>query len=354
VAEVSNGVKPWSADQLRKRYGLHPSDVFPETEGGKDVYPFLAPSSISLGCVAWDDQSELRCVNLTKPLERPRERWFPRIVRQKVPKVILKAETPPDGRWRLQVALDDGSFVPRNSLHFVLPRDEERKSMACAIAAVLTSRLVNAWVYCHNRTAQVHTSSIEAIPVPKFSPQLLRILSSLQRRVAKASARRPPDEAELLSVLNKVDDECERAYGCGRAERELLDRFYAHTERPGPRGVRLTAASPDAVPAPSGPEDLWITYGEVVEVNCDSNDIVLWLADTSRSSHEIRCSIPPAFPGWALEPGAAFEAEIERAWLKRRTGPPVFLRITPVGYGYVSDEDWDTYRGRPSEAHEPA
>ncbi len=303
-------------------------------------YPFLVAQSVLLHRIDWASQKTRKYIDIAADLDRQREELFPYLVQNHIPKVIVRAKTPRHQPWRLSVAVDrDGCFVPSNSLHVVWPKEGcEQKYPAEVIAGILSSRLANAWVYCRNKTEQVNTEILDALPLPRLALRERRRLGDLVCRLTDASNAATVDMDLVQSLLQQVDQLVVRGYRLGRRHRDMLSSLFDTIPRSGPTREPIPPPRAWRPTEPPKPEDVWVTFGEVLRVNTTRNEIALWLADAP-DDEDVQMQVPATFPGWALEPGARFEAEVLADWLSGESATPTILTVRPVGYSYLSDGD---------------
>jgi hypothetical protein len=70
-----------------------------------------------------------------------------------------------DRAWRLKVGLDHRGVIPRQSLHMVIPRDED-PTILYALLAVLASSVASAWIGTISPRLYMSPKPLASMPIP--------------------------------------------------------------------------------------------------------------------------------------------------------------------------------------------
>ena len=215
------------------------------------------------------------------------------------PKVLVSGVRTPTNPWRVHVRVDTQGVIPRNSLHFVAPRNDGIADLD-ALAAYMTTAPVAAWVDQHNTSRSIRLTTLRSVPAPD-DPQWWKQLSNIGREMRKgAVAGVGPTRDELT----ELDDTVMKAWGLTRAQQQAVRSLLAGF--PGPEGIpRYDDGVRSARRSTSG--DSLRAPGAVLGLT--KQGVHLWVAGvTPRAGVEVE--LPRRFPGALLFKGATFDCEI--------------------------------------------
>jgi hypothetical protein len=182
----------------------------------------------------------------------------------KTPKVITNAARIKDDRWVMAAAVDENKLVCYQNFHGIWPKTDIPLEV---IVALLNGPVANAYLSTTRKWAGLQVRVLEQIPVPVFSEEQKRSITSLVKAYQKYRQQwldsetpgplydqsRKPAEFERLcrEIAWQIDAEVLAAYGLSpELERELIDYFKGY-ERPGALEFEL-ASLINALP-------LWLT-----------------------------------------------------------------------------------------------
>jgi hypothetical protein len=331
VASVFNAVQPGPGREERfAQHKLGPNWL-PCLRGATDLEPYaLARGRPFTGYV--DYPSDLR---------------WPRIERSddlRRPKVITNADRAMGNPWRLYAAVDTEGVLPVGHLNCVVPLDHADPAALPVLAAVLNGPVANAWVDETCRTRNLNLGMLRRTPVPEFSAAQKRTLCRLVGKVVSAKssgALGASDEskAAVRHLVQQIDELVIDAYGLPSGTRERLCRLFGGFPRPGrerePEAVRHDPQQ--LVRRPS--ERVWRVVGSTVDVDVPSQAVFVWIRGIA-GDDPVWVAAWGSMPGWALQPGAYFEADVP--WDERHERDAARLHplaFRPLEFGYLSDDE---------------
>jgi hypothetical protein len=149
-----------------------------------------------------------------------------------LPKVILNAKTKSRGPWRMAAFADFKGLACYQTFTGIWPKDPGNVVL---FAAIVNGPVANAYVACREGKVDITNETLEAIPIPAFSPSSRKKIEELVHRyveLATSSDLRSPESGEMDKLLRHIDATILEAYDLPpRYERELLD-FFRGEDRP--------------------------------------------------------------------------------------------------------------------------
>jgi len=303
-------------------------------------------------CIRWDFQRADKFVlypddhdRLRRELEGPRTPTDFEVGVKLVIQGMRNAGSP----WRLVAAIDDTRLVVKESFIYVLPGEHSLP----VLAAILNSSVANAWYSEHDVERNIQQTILNELPVPIVPDE---VAAEIEQLVARIAARKrmlwgsvtANDDAwrEVRDWGMRLDDLVYAAYGLldtpeGQRDRARIEATMGRGKRPGIEWRTQELAPPERVLLEaSNPASLYPTAGTVLAVDLASRTMTADIPGVARSL--LTFPIPPAVPGWALEEGVDFTADIpepevdavmQQEARHRATGP---LPVEPINLYNVS------------------
>jgi N-6 DNA Methylase len=208
-------------------------------------------------------------------------------------KVLFSSRRSPATPWRLKVGLDMIGVIPRESLHFAVPRSGEQDDLF-ALLALLGSRFASAWVDSYEPKRSIDIALLRALPVPAPGPSW-KLLADAGRRLNSA-----PNAAAKGELARAADALIEVAYGLPHTVRLQLDVIFAG--RMAPEGVvRYERAEPQLPPSRAPVRSL---FGAVLAV--EPPLLCMWIPGLTPEGGEWT-DLPDRLPGWLCREDATFD-----------------------------------------------
>lgn len=264
-------------------------------------------SSLEPYSIDWDSQTRQKFVNYPGRLKRPRK---PEHFSFST-KVVIQGERNPGSPWRLIAAVDYEQLVIKESFHYIIPV-EEKTIPDEVIAAVLNSKVANAWYSEQDVQFHVQNVLVQRLPFPNFTSAQQQKIKTLVNEITEISHKKgsEPNTASILTeIVREIDNIIANAYGLSEGEIALVNLLMQRDVRPSAGGVysssHLAVNSLEELSYKGG---VYFANGLVISVDYDTRKVTLEFAGVT--TNPIRLSIPPTMPGWALRKGVAFSVEI--------------------------------------------
>lgn len=208
-------------------------------------------------------------------------------------KILFSSRRSPATPWRLKVGLDQIGVIPRESLHFAVPRSGDQDDLF-ALLALLGSRFASAWVDSYEPKRSIDIALIRALPVPPAGA-IWQLLADVGRRLNTAAD--PRATAELARAADALVDV---AFGLPQAVRRQLDVIFAgHVA---PEGVvRYPSKAP---PAHQSNATIRNLFGAVLAV--EPPLLRIWIPGLT-PEEGAWSELPDRFPGWLCRDDATFD-----------------------------------------------
>jgi predicted RNA methylase len=316
--------------------------------------------------ITWDRQESQLFVNYPGNLRYPREESHFTIPK----KLVIQGESGPTNPWRLITAIDNKQLVIKESFHYILPI-EYGLSLE-VLSAILNSQIANAWYSEHDLQFHVQNTLIEQLPLPDLTESQQKRLEKGALTIAilknDLSSRRSEENIssyeKIREELDKIDNLLFEAYGLSVDEILLVNQLMQRGRRPG-HEWKHTKVNPVPLISLSFNGEIYRAIGDIVEVNVAERSMILDMPGISRSL--LKCKIPPAMPGWALQSRIPFEASISMQELHRiyrivqmaeqsnktqgiiSAGNIDLFDITPSRTSYLNDDELWAYTSARSE-----
>jgi hypothetical protein len=163
-------------------------------------------------------------------------------------KVIANAARIAADRWLIAAAIDEQGLICYQNFHGIWPKGHIPVEV---IAALLNHPIANAFLSTHRTAWHNRKDTIGQIPIPKFRPSQIRLITSLVREYMSyreawnsASIDSKYFENRCRGIIRQIDSELLNAYNLPLdLERELL-RYFDGYKRPGP--ITLTQIKPSS------------------------------------------------------------------------------------------------------------
>jgi predicted RNA methylase len=212
------------------------------------------------------------------------------------PKVLLSSKRSPATPWRLKVGLDQVGLIPRESMHFAVPRSADKDELF-GLLALLGSRFASVWVDSYEPKRTISISLVRALPVPPAGPTW-KLLADVGRRLNAA-----PDGAETTELARAADALVEVAFGLPDAVRRQLDAIFAG--QMAPEGViRYQSPASRQRQAEGTIRD---QFGAVLAV--EPPLLRLWIPGLT-PEEGTWSELPDRFPGWLCRDEATFDVRV--------------------------------------------
>lgn len=265
--------------------------------------------------IQWDRQDpDHRYIFYPDDLERRKELRRPKKKEHfDHPRLVIQGMRNATSPWRLVAAVDEGVLVVRETFHYVVPRAHTSLLVLCAI---LNGPIANAWYNDRDVERNVSQTLLNTLPIPMISSTRRRRIERLVRDVIKDKQQlwgsAPAKDRRWEPVRakeRKIDDLIYEAYDLSHDERARIEAALSRAQRPGEewRNVSpLPSPSIDLQPPPSTP--LHSAAGKVYSIDLVQRMMEVDMPGIAR--RRLVFPIPPAVPGWALQYGGLFFADI--------------------------------------------
>ncbi|MFY1674639.1 N-6 DNA methylase [Plantactinospora sp. WMMB334] len=212
-------------------------------------------------------------------------------------KVVAPAASGPDTPWRMWAGLDDLGVLVRNSMHMVIPYDDN-ETYLFGLMAFLSSAFASCWI--DERAVERNISTADVLSIPSPSRQSdWAALAELGRKGFRAAS----DSRTLGSITRDIDELVWESLDVSSAVQAILKHRLSDFVAPegGYRYRRPTA------PAPSNSGEPRSRFGVVHEVS-DQRMLIEIIGITS--SEGVWIDPPPSLPAALCRPGATFDVLI--------------------------------------------
>ncbi|MDO8684107.1 MAG: N-6 DNA methylase [Armatimonadota bacterium] len=249
------------------------------------------------------------------------------------PKVIVNQKAVTGGNpWRLYGAVDRDGLLPRGDLYCVIPRSGDVSLEH--LAAIVNSSVANAFLYFCGYTRTNTVKLLEQIPFPSLTNTQLREVERMVQLMSHLDPVR--DSVQRFEVFRAIDSILLDAYGLSYSDRVWLAELFADFAPPKEDLWRLPPHDDPAAKLPVGP----IVTGVVEDVDACGERMRVWFTELEADSEGIWIPVPADWPGWALHCPAHFSAQLASGAIDT----PIFVNVSPLDYGYLSDEELLTGR----------
>ena len=268
----------------------------------------------------WETQPKGRYVNYPGDLKRPRKSEHFSIPE----KGIIQGTRNPKNPWRLIAAIDDQQLVVKENFHYVIPNEKYTGIPMSVVVALLNSTFANIWYSEQDVQFNVQNDLIEQLPFPNLTKGQLNLLERLAiEATALKKSYRVGDTQQSITlkrirdILLEIDEIIFQAYRLTQEEIEAINQLMLRSRRPGIEWGDSEVA-PVVTTRLSPEEAIYYVAGQVLQVDATDNSLTIYLPGLSRLP--IKTTIPPSVPGWALQAGVAFEAQIPKSQSQRLSG----------------------------------
>jgi hypothetical protein len=177
----------------------------------------------------------------------------------------------------------------------------------------------------------INEQAISQAPFPRLTADQKIQMVNLGR-----AAEETRDGDSLAAIFDRIDNIIFDAFGLnGDARRQIVQYMDS---RPGvpPR----TPVATDEVNPPRPDFQPWVVTGEILGVDIPQQRMRIWLRGiTDDAGQEI--AVPSSVPGWALEPGVAFEATLNRPDRHGVVSLGTIQSWRRLDYGFATDDELD-------------
>lgn len=218
-------------------------------------------------------------------------------------KLLVSADRSPANPWRLKVGVDTIGAIPRNSLHMVIPRNEDPHTLY-ALLAILGSAFTACWVDSYETKLAIDARVLRELPLPPAG-EVWDDLARAGRAAVDASGSAPL----LAARARELDAIVLRAYGLPpEVRRRVTDHFSGFIAPEGAVRYPPKTASPEK----DGKNGVR-TFGAVLAVESDGR-LRIWVPGFTPDEGTV-VAVPARFLGWHCIHGSTFDIVINESLL---------------------------------------
>lgn len=250
-------------------------------------------------------------------------------------KILINSVRNAAGRWRIYGAIDHDSFYVSQSF-WVLYNVKQPFSLE-EVVAVINNPLASAIINKLNRRSYMTKDNLLSIPIPLFKDEQKLAIKQLVNKIGSIKRLRSSGwEEQARSLCLKIDEIVFKAFNLSNKKIKILTDFMQNKYRPGEEWEVLPPSSiPKTEYYANG--KTWKVIGCIDSLNIKNNQITVSIYEYDPAQ---KISLPKRIPGWLLEPGQAFEADIP---FEQRYETDLsrinFLSFRPLPLGYLTDTD---------------
>ena len=255
-------------------------------------------------------------------------------------KILLNTARNSLSKWRIYSAIDRHGFYVGNGFYIIY--DKKSSVSYEEIVAVINHPITSLFIDKYNKKKYINMGIVKNVPFPKFNEtQKYKIINNVDRIIELKSKESDNWQNEVCMLIDEIDTIIYDAFEVPEFERVNIAEYFSDVYRPGEEWKYITGEKAASIHTdlPSI-ERTWKISGIVKSIDIDKKAVTLSL-DEYEDKQTI--PIPPTMPGWALEQGTVFEAEIpftQRNEVSLRNIS--FLSFRMVDYGYLSDDEFNS------------
>ena len=255
-------------------------------------------------------------------------------------KVLLNTARNSLSKWRIYSTIDRLGFYVGNGFYILY--DKKSSVSYEEIVAIINHPITSLFIDKYNKKKYINMDIVKKIPFPKFNEtQKHRIINNVNKVIELKCKGSDNWQYEVCLLIGEIDTIIYDAFEVPEFERINIEGYFSDVYRPGEEWKYFTdgKATPTHTDLPSI-ERTWIISGIVKSIDTDKKAVTLSV-DEYKDNQTI--PIPLTMPGWALEQGTVFEAEIPFTQRKEVSLNNIsFLSFRMIDYGYLSDDEFDT------------
>lgn len=213
-------------------------------------------------------------------------------------KVVVPAASGPDTPWRLRTALDLHGALVRNTMHMVLPKDDD-DTLLYGLHAFLGSGFASCWIDELSPERHVKTSSLLSMPIPARE-EVWRELADIGAVLVEVAG----DPNEVGPLTSALDDLVWAGLSITDELRSRLIRRLAQGVSP-EKTTRATATYSSPPQNPSG-----VSRSRFGVINDVSGGKVLIEIPGITPEGGTWMEPPPGLPAWLCQKDATFDVLI--------------------------------------------
>lgn len=205
-------------------------------------------------------------------------------------KVLVKMSSTPGELDCISALVDEEGVYPEHSVFCILSTDKKISNIV--ICALLNSKLINAYVrwMCVKRT--LTTKTVRSIPVPEFTKEQINGIEYYYQKIKETYETGISDISDYEKA---IDDIIYKAFGLTKDECSQIEKLF----------LIYSGMTQEEEQGEMSCLKYHNVCGEVQEVDIESRQVVVFLAENG----EQRISIADSMPGWFLRKGAEFSAK---------------------------------------------
>lgn len=248
-------------------------------------------------------------------------------------KIIVNAVRNYSSYWRLYGTIDEEGFFVSQSFFVIynstIPLEQ--------IVAVLNSPLASLFINKLNRRSYIQKSNLLRIPIPVFTTKQEKVLEQLVKQTLSLKRDQPLGwDSKVRDLVKRIDDIVFDAFNLSENSRRTVIEYFKNKKRPGSEWINQTSCNVLCKPE-SLVKKTWKVFGIITAIDINRGTVSLSL-DEYKGPQSI--PIPPQLPGWGLEPGCTFEAEIPFDQRYEQDLSRIqFLSFRLIDYNYLSDQE---------------
>jgi hypothetical protein len=252
-------------------------------------------------------------------------------------KIIVNAVRNNSSSWRIYGTIDrEGYYVSQG--FFVMHLKNNNISLE-EVISVINHPIANLFIGKYNRRSYIQKESIGSIPFPKFTIEQKEIVIKIVNEILHLKLNDDEDNGKIRNLIKLLDNIVYDAYKISIQLRSKINSFMNCNIRPG------NEWSFSGKPIENGKanklfnkkNNTWKIYGQIEKIDLNDLSLNMILQNENKS---LKIPIPNSIPGWGLECGATFEAEIpfDQRYQNDVT-KYTFINFRLLNYGYLSEEE---------------
>lgn len=255
-------------------------------------------------------------------------------------KILLNTARNSLSKWRIYSTIDRQGFYVGNG--FYIMYDKKSSVSYEEIVAVINHPITSLFIDKYNKKKYINMDIVKNVPFPKFNEtQKHQIINNVNRIIELKSKDCDNWQYEVCMLIDEIDTIIYDAFEVPEFERVNVAKYFSDVYRPGEEWKYFTGekVAPIHTELPSI-ERTWKISGIVKNIDTDKKAVTL---SVDEYEDEQTIPIPPTMPGWALEQGTVFEAEIPFTQRNEVSLSKIsFLSFRKIDYGYLSEDEFDS------------
>lgn len=265
-----------------------------------------------------------------------------RLAKEKVPfkseKILLNVTRNSVSKWRIYGAIDRDCYFVSHGFYILC--DKKNNVSYEELVAVINHPITNLFIDKLNRKRYINKEILKNIPFPKFNEAQRQIIIDNVNRIMQLKKENSSNywQNEVCKLIIEIDDIIYDAFQVPELEREKIAEYFSDVCRPGEEWNDFNSKKTNSMQRDSlSFERTWKVSGTIKNIDIGKQTVTL---SVDEYEDEQTIPIPPTMPGWTLEQGTIFEAEIPFTQRNEVSLSKVnFLSFRMIDYGYLSVDE---------------